>query len=102
MPPVGIAPSSTVRLGKCHYYGHLPRRRARVDPLAAAVHWQSMNVTRKSRRARLRRKIWDDRYLYLMISPVIAYYLIFHYAPMYGTIIAFKDFSPGKGIVGST
>jgi putative aldouronate transport system permease protein len=61
----------------------------------------STRIGTRSRRARLRRRIWADRYLYLMIAPVIAYYLIFHYAPMYGTIIAFKDFSPGKGITGS-
>ncbi|MBW7457654.1 ABC transporter permease [Paenibacillus sepulcri] len=42
-----------------------------------------------------------NKYLYLMMLPVIAYYLIFHYAPMYGALIAFKDYSPMKGIVGS-
>ncbi len=36
-----------------------------------------------------------------MMIPVIAYYVIFHYGPMYGAIIAFKDFSPVKGILGS-
>ena len=39
--------------------------------------------------------------IYLMAVPVLAYYILFHYAPMYGAIIAFKDFSPGKGIIGS-
>lgn len=42
-----------------------------------------------------------NKYLYLLILPVIAYYLIFCYAPMYGIIISFKDFSPMKGILGS-
>jgi len=42
-----------------------------------------------------------DKYLLLMIIPVIAYFVIFHYIPMYGVIIAFKDFTPGKGILGS-
>jgi putative aldouronate transport system permease protein len=36
-----------------------------------------------------------------MLAPVVAYYLIFHYGPMYGAIIAFKDFSPALGILGS-
>ena len=36
-----------------------------------------------------------------MLAPVIAYYVIFHYGPMYGAIIAFKDFSPAEGILGS-
>lgn len=38
---------------------------------------------------------------YLMVLPVIAFYIIFHYKPLYGIIIAFKDFSPMKGIWGS-
>lgn len=42
-----------------------------------------------------------NKYLYLMMIPVLAYYLIFHYAPMYGALIAFKEYSPMKGILGS-
>ncbi|WP_169084153.1 ABC transporter permease [Paenibacillus sp. PL91] len=42
-----------------------------------------------------------NKYLYMMMLPVIAYYLIFHYAPMYGALIAFKEYSPMKGILGS-
>jgi putative aldouronate transport system permease protein len=38
---------------------------------------------------------------YLLVLPVILYYIIFAYKPMYGAIIAFKDFSPGRGILGS-
>lgn len=38
------------------------------------------------------------KYLYLMIIPVLVFYIVFHYAPMYGAVIAFKNFSPGKGI----
>ncbi|MCZ8514571.1 ABC transporter permease subunit [Paenibacillus filicis] len=36
-----------------------------------------------------------------MMVPVIAYYAIFHYTPMYGAIIAFKDYTPMRGILGS-
>ncbi|WP_438444403.1 ABC transporter permease [Gorillibacterium sp. sgz5001074] len=42
-----------------------------------------------------------NKYLYLMMVPVLAYYAIFHYAPMYGALIAFKEYSPMKGIMGS-
>jgi putative aldouronate transport system permease protein len=42
-----------------------------------------------------------NKYVYLMLSPVVLYYLVFHYGPMYGAIIAFKDFSPVEGILGS-
>lgn len=39
--------------------------------------------------------------LYLFILPVIAFYLIFCYYPMYGATIAFKDFRIARGINGS-
>lgn len=50
---------------------------------------------------RLKRNIAQNKMLYLMAIPVILFYLLFHYLPMYGATIAFKDFSPGKGILGS-
>ncbi|WP_238533533.1 ABC transporter permease [Paenibacillus terrae] len=39
--------------------------------------------------------------LYLFLVPSIILTVIFKYVPMYGSIIAFKDFSPRKGILGS-
>ncbi|NSW91458.1 MAG: sugar ABC transporter permease [Firmicutes bacterium] len=39
--------------------------------------------------------------LYLIFLPVLLYYIIFHYAPMYGIQIAFKRFSGALGIWGS-
>ncbi|WP_105614855.1 ABC transporter permease [Vallitalea okinawensis] len=42
-----------------------------------------------------------NRSLYLMVLPVIAYFIIFKYIPMYGASIAFKNYSPGLGIMGS-
>ncbi len=49
----------------------------------------------------VRRRIWRDRYLLLLISPVILYYAVFHYGPMLGALIAFKDYSPNLGVFGS-
>lgn len=40
-------------------------------------------------------------FLYAMLVPVILYFVIFHYAPMYGVVIAWKRFIPSKGILGS-
>jgi putative aldouronate transport system permease protein len=42
-----------------------------------------------------------NKYVYIMAIPVILFYAIFHYKPMYGAIIAFKDFAPGLGIIDS-
>jgi len=39
--------------------------------------------------------------LYLMILPVVAYFVAFHYLPMYGVQIAFRDYSVMRGIWGS-
>ncbi|NOU98252.1 ABC transporter permease subunit [Paenibacillus sp. LMG 31456] len=44
-------------------------------------------------------KNWE---LYVIISPVIAFYIIFEYIPMYGVQIAFKNFVATKGIWGSS
>ncbi|SHI02663.1 ABC transporter permease [Clostridium grantii] len=43
----------------------------------------------------------NNKSLYLMILPVIVFFVVFMYVPMYGAIIAFKDYSPIKGIGGS-
>ena len=39
--------------------------------------------------------------LYLLIIPIIAFYIVFYYAPMYGAQIAFRRFRPRNGIWGS-
>jgi putative aldouronate transport system permease protein len=51
--------------------------------------------------SRLLRDLSKNKIIYFMALPVIAYYLIFDYGPMYGASIAFKDFSAMKGISGS-
>ena len=42
------------------------------------------------------------RHLYWMLLIPVAYYLLFHYAPMYGVTIAFKKFNARQGILGSS
>ncbi|TVY07181.1 ABC transporter permease [Paenibacillus cremeus] len=46
-------------------------------------------------------KIIRDRYLLLMLLPGLVYFLIFKYGPMYGIVIAFKNYSIFRGISGS-
>lgn len=50
---------------------------------------------------RLKKDLRRNWILYLMILPVVAYYIIFHYIPMYGVQIVFKDYSGRLGIWGS-
>jgi len=56
------------------------------------------NLQRKSTAIRHLR---ENAPLLLLSAPAIIYYLIFHYFPMFGLIIAFKDFSYELGIFGS-
>lgn len=50
---------------------------------------------------RIKKDFKINKWLILMALPVVAWYILFHYVPMYGVIIAFKEFSPVKGILGS-
>lgn len=42
-----------------------------------------------------------NKLLYLMALPVIVYFIIFHYIPIWGLVISFQEFVPIKGITGS-
>lgn len=42
-----------------------------------------------------------NKAIYWMALPVVAYFLVFKYLPMYGAVIAFKEYTVGKGIWGS-
>ena len=56
-------------------------------------------------RRRLRAESWQRakqmRLLYLLFLLPLAIFVLFHYLPMYGNIIAFKDFRLGRGFWGS-
>jgi putative aldouronate transport system permease protein len=41
------------------------------------------------------------KYLYILLIPCVVYFFVFNYIPMYGIIIAFKDFNFAKGIINS-
>ena len=46
-------------------------------------------------------RIWKHRLLYLFLLPCIASLLVFAYYPMYGAVLAFKDYKYNLGILGS-
>ena len=60
-----------------------------------------IKYSRMSLGKRLLMNIKQHPWFYVMIIPAIAYFIVFHYAPMYGVIIAFQDYKPFKGISGS-
>ena len=51
--------------------------------------------------AKLSSTMYNNRYLWLLALPGIVYFVVFHYIPMYGVTIAFKDYSIARGIIGS-
>ena len=55
----------------------------------------------KSSKLSVGQKLKESSQLYLLMLPSIIIFLIFTYYPMYGVIIAFKDFKPALGIMGS-
>jgi putative aldouronate transport system permease protein len=55
----------------------------------------------KTLKQRLKADFTRNKFIYLMALPVLAYYITFNYMPMYGIIIAFKQYSPKLGILGS-
>lgn len=50
---------------------------------------------------RVKRDFIRNKWIYLMLVPVILYFAVFCYVPMYGAIIAFKNYNVAKGIIGS-
>jgi putative aldouronate transport system permease protein len=61
-------------------------------------------ISRPEKKTKAKYK-WDyikkNYFLYLLIAPAVILTIVFKYVPMYGAIIAFKDFSTIKGIWGS-
>ena len=49
----------------------------------------------------IRRDFIKNRMLYAMTIPMLLFYLLFFYQPMYGATIAFKDYVPKLGIAAS-
>lgn len=41
------------------------------------------------------------KFLYILTIPILVYFILFKYLPMFGLVIAFKNYSFGKGIFGS-
>lgn len=58
-------------------------------------------MNKKSFSTRITLDFKKNKQKYLIILPVLIYYVLFHYKPMYGVIIAFKNFKPSLGILGS-
>ena len=63
---------------------------------------ESLNpMSKKQKFTEFMNTIYKHKFFYLILIPAIVLLIIFAYRPMYGIVIAFKNFSPRKGIMGS-
>jgi putative aldouronate transport system permease protein len=62
---------------------------------------QGTSAAKRSKWSRIRARLWKDRYIYLLLSPGLLYFIIYRYVPMLGITIAFKDYSPFLGVMDS-
>ena len=49
----------------------------------------------------LRKRMWRARWFYLLMLPGLIYFIIYKYIPMVGLVMAFQDYSPSAGFLGS-
>lgn len=56
---------------------------------------------KKSKKQILKRQIRKYRWFYLIMLPGILYFLIYKYVPMWGLLMAFQNYMPNQGIMGS-
>jgi putative aldouronate transport system permease protein len=70
---------------------------AKTSASSVATRAAPLGLPRKKRG--LLGELVRHRYLLLLLLPGIAYFIIFRYIPMYGIVLAFKDFDVNKGIL---
>ncbi|WP_110588640.1 ABC transporter permease [Microbacterium suaedae] len=59
---------------------------------------ETLVVPPRRRRSGIRVHVTRFKWLYLLLLPGIIYFAVFRYAPMFGAVIAFKDFVPFLGV----
>ncbi|MDD3766181.1 MAG: ABC transporter permease subunit [Eubacteriales bacterium] len=62
----------------------------------------SITIAARLSQSKIKKELSRNKYLYIMAIPVVLYYIVFHYSPLYGALIAFKNFEASKGIWGSS
>ena len=60
-----------------------------------------MHGTGKQYWRRLGSEVKRDRWLYLLLLPGLIYFIVFKYLPMFGIVIAFENYVPFSGVLGS-
>lgn len=71
-----------------------------ANPPARQTDTRSREVA-PARTSRVSRACRRDKHLYALFALPVIYFAVFQYAPMYGVLLAFKDYSVSRGILGS-
>lgn len=58
-------------------------------------------MARKKHKKGFWKRVYESRLLLLMLTPAVIYVLVFNYLPMFGVVLAFKDYNYVDGIWGS-
>ena len=66
-----------------------------------AAERRAVHGTGKKYWSRLGAEIRRDKWLYLLLLPGVIYFIVFKYLPMFGIVIAFENYVPYSGILGS-
>jgi putative aldouronate transport system permease protein len=60
---------------------------------------QTPNIVQKKEKISFWKKLLSQKQLALMSLPLVVYVIIFSYIPLYGWLMAFQDYTPGKSIL---
>jgi len=66
-----------------------------------AAERRAVHGTGKQYWMHLRSEVKRDRWLYLLLIPGFIYFIVFKYLPMFGIVIAFENYVPYSGVLGS-
>jgi putative aldouronate transport system permease protein len=72
-----------------------------VGPAGKAASASGRRDAPSDRIRRLARSVWKHRWLYALMTPSLIYFVVFRYIPLWNAQIAFKDFKPVVGVLGS-
>lgn len=54
------------------------------------------SISSREKRSVVWKEVIKHKYMYLILLPLLAFYLIFAYIPMYGIVLAFKEYEGGR------
>lgn len=76
-------------------------RREFMNAKTAVESERSLYTKSETKKKTLMTNLWKYKSFYIMLAPGLIWFFIYKYLPMYGVIIAFKDYNVMEGITGS-